>query len=275
MMETGYVSLQGDRPNNQDRYALFYDQQSCLLVLADGLGGHPKGEVAAQIMCNICEQVFARSAKPLASPRIFFQQCVNRANELINRYGQNQRPPIAPMTTVVMAIIQNGYCHWSYAGDSRFYLLRDNQILVQSTDHSVLRNTSVNGNDASARLLTRCIGSQERETLLSIEPDISLQPGDILLLCSDGLWNQVTQKQLVQTLWNVFPLDKALHMLADIAENSAKNNSDNISAVGIRADNSTCGIMPSSTSDNEEVDLLAAIDHLNELIDNNLSKDAD
>ncbi|WP_419631382.1 PP2C family protein-serine/threonine phosphatase, partial [Thiolapillus sp.] len=125
LMETARISLQGDRSNNQDRCAIFNYGQSCLMVLADGLGGHPRGEVAAQIMLNVCEQLFTKTPKPISSPQFFFHHCVAHAHKLINQYGQSQDPVITPRTTVVMALIQDGNCYWSYAGDSRFYLLRD------------------------------------------------------------------------------------------------------------------------------------------------------
>ncbi len=271
-METARISLQGDRSNNQDRCAIFNYGQSCLMVLADGLGGHPKGEVAAQFMLNVCEQIFLKTPKPISSPRFFFHHCVAHAHKLINQYGQAQNPSIAPRTTVVMALIQDGYCYWSYAGDSRFYLIREGDIILQSTDHSVaqrgLRGEETPGN----RALTRCVGGQRSAPMPSTEPPFPLQPNDVLLLCSDGLWNQLPQQQLVETLWNVFPLKKALHMLGGVAEKNAQSHSDNISALGIRVDGGSCGVNASYIAGDSENELLSAIDHLNTLITQNISE---
>jgi serine/threonine protein phosphatase PrpC len=271
-METARISLQGDRSNNQDRCAIFNYGQSCLMVLADGLGGHPKGEVAAQFMLNVCEQIFLKTPKPISSPRFFFHHCVAHAHKLINQYGQAQNPSIAPRTTVVMALIQDGYCYWSYAGDSRFYLIREGDIILQSTDHSVaqrgLRGEETPGN----RALTRCVGGQRSAPMPSTEPPFPLQPNDVLLLCSDGLWNQLPQRQLVETLWNVFPLKKALHMLGGVAEKNAQSHSDNISALGIRVDGGSCGVNASYVAGDSENELLSAIDHLNTLITQNISE---
>lgn len=271
-METARISLQGDRSNNQDRCAIFNYGQSCLMVLADGLGGHPKGEVAAQFMLNVCEQIFLKTPKPISSPRFFFHHCVAHAHKLINQYGQAQNPSIAPRTTVVMALIQDGYCYWSYAGDSRFYLIREGDIILQSTDHSVaqrgLRGEETPGN----RALTRCVGGQRSAPMPSTEPPFPLQPNDVLLLCSDGLWNQLPQRQLVETLWNVFPLKKALHMLGGVAEKNVQSHSDNISALGIRVDGGSCGVSASYVAGDSENELLSAIDHLNTLITQNISE---
>ncbi len=265
-METARISLQGDRSNNQDRCAIFKYGQSCLLVLADGLGGHPKGEVAAQIMVNICDQLFAHAPKPISSPRLFFHQCIAQAHKLIVQYGHAQKPPVDPRTTVVMALIQDGYCYWSYAGDSRFYLIRDGSILLQSTDHSVAQPDGAQGN----RPLTRCVGGQRSVPMPSTEPPFPLKPNDVILLCSDGLWGQLSQQQLIETLWNAFPLRKALHMLGEIAEMNASSHSDNISAVSIRVDEGNCGT--GSFTEDGENELLSAIDMLNELIVKNTKK---
>ncbi|WP_456372848.1 PP2C family protein-serine/threonine phosphatase [Thiolapillus sp.] len=268
-MEKARISLQGDRPNNQDRCAIFDKEGSCLLVLADGLGGHPKGEVAAQIALNVCEQLFTRTPVPIATPRLFFHHCINRAHEYIIQYGQSQRPTIAPRTTIVMALLQDGHCHWSYAGDSRFYLLRDGQLYIQSTDHSVAQRDE-NGALTANRALTRCIGGLRSAPMPATEPPILLRPEDVLLLCSDGLWGQLPQQQLVDTLCNVFPLSKALQMLGNAAETNAANISDNVSAVGVRVGYGDCGVNAVIPSQEEENDLLTAIEHLNDLIEHNL-----
>jgi len=264
-VDTARISLQGNRANNQDRCAILNHGKSCLMVLADGLGGHPKGEVAAQIMLNVCEQLFSKTPKPISSPRFFFHHCVTHAHKLINQYGQAQRPSIAPRTTVVMALIQDGYCYWSYAGDSRFYLLRDNNIVLQSTDHSVPQRNALGEENPGNRALTRCVGGQRSAPMPSTEPPFPLQPNDLILLCSDGLWGQLPRQQLVETLWNTFPLKKALHMLGTTAENNAQSRSDNISALGIRIDESSC-TSTASVAGNSESELLSAIDHLNALI---------
>ncbi|WP_457674880.1 PP2C family protein-serine/threonine phosphatase [Thiolapillus sp.] len=270
-MEKARISLQGDRPNNQDRCGIFFKEGSCLMVLADGLGGHPKGEVAAQIVLNVCEQLFARTPSPITAPRLFFHHCVTRAHEFINQYGQSQRPAIAPRSTVVMALLQEGQCHWSYAGDSRFYLLRDGQLYLQSTDHSVPQRDS-NGSPTSNRALTRCVGGIRSAPMPATEPPVQLRPDDVLLLCSDGLWGQLPQQQLVDTLCNVFPLSKALQMLGTAAEQNAASTSDNISAVSVRVGYGDCGVHSVIPSQEEENDLLSAIDHLNELIEHNLQE---
>lgn len=271
-METARISLQGDRSNNQDRCAIFNYRQSCLMVLADGLGGHPRGEVAAQIMVNVCEQLFSKTPKPISSPQFFFHHCVAHAHKLINQYGQAQEPPITPRTTVVMALIQDGNCYWSYAGDSRLYLLRDGEIILQSTDHSVPQRDANGERNTDNRALTRCVGGQRSAPMPSTEPPFPLQPNDLLLLCSDGLWNQLPQKQLVETLWNVFPLKKALLMLSAAAEKNGQSHSDNISALGIRVDDRNCGMHAMNHVGDSENELLSAIEHLNSLITQNLAE---
>lgn len=272
--EIARVTLQGSRDNNQDRFAVFEAQHACLLVLGDGLGGHPRGEVAAQLLVETCEKLWESAHKPLVNPRYFLQQCALKAHQAIVEFGTRQTPPITPRTTAVMALLQEGRCYWGHAGDSRFYLVRDGEILVRSRDHvvgNVLDRDKARSLSLNPGALTRCLGGSHSAQPVIGDP-VNLKPGDIVLLCSDGFWHQLDESEMVTTLHNAFPLSKALSLLGERAEANNIGKSDNISAIGVRVGQESFGIGQGviTATDDEEAELLQAIEHLNKLIERTL-----
>ena len=76
--EAAKASLTGDRSCNQDRCLVLSSGETLLLGLADGLGGHPRGEVAAQLLIDVCEAMFRQAQKPLRDPELFMLQCIGK-----------------------------------------------------------------------------------------------------------------------------------------------------------------------------------------------------
>lgn len=234
--DTARISLPGDRKSNQDRVLLLTQNGTTLLCVADGLGGHPRGEVAAQLVADVSEKLFRAEPKPLRDPEQFMMRCIHKAHDAIVAFGDRQQPPISPRTTVVMALVQFGTAHWVHAGDSRLYLIRDGHVLAQTLDHSqvhYIRPTT--GAEAKMRSsITRCLGGLDQPPTITAGPPTDLQPGDALLLCSDGLWGQLPQEALVQALSPDTQLGPAVAGLAQEAARQAYPRSDNVTAVALR-----------------------------------------
>lgn len=233
--EAAKDTLQGDRPSNQDRCLFLSSRRTSLLCLADGLGGHPRGEVAAQLLLDVTEALFRQAPKPLADPENFMLQCIGKAHMAILRFGRRQTPPIAPRTTAVLAIVQQGVAFWAHVGDSRLYLIRDGKVVSQTRDHAQVRFVRHSANEASRprASLTRCLGGLPQPPTTTCSAPTRLQNGDALLLCSDGLWGQVPKQALI----NAFDpcgssMMERLHSLLELAATAP--NSDNISAVALR-----------------------------------------
>lgn len=233
--EAAKYSLTGERPMNQDRCLFLGNAECALLGLADGLGGHPRGDAAAQLMVDVTEATFRAAPKPLADPARFMLLCVARAHAAIRRFGARQAPPVEPRTTAVFAVVQQGRAQWSHVGDSRCYLVRDGRILGQTRDHvqiTMLRTAP--GEPPRARAnLTRCLGGVAHQPLLTCAPLLELQPGDTLLLCSDGLWSQLPRDAIASAFGAIqMPLQRSLR---DLVERAARApNSDNVSGVALR-----------------------------------------
>ncbi len=229
------VSLLGDRACNQDRCLFLDDGTSILLGIADGLGGHPRGEIAAQLFVDACESLFRRCTRPLANPENFMLQCIGQAHQAILRFGMRQQPPIAPRTTAVLAIVQHGILHWVHVGDSRLYLIRDSQTIWQTRDHSQLQFVRQSADQPPrARVnLTRCLGGLPKPPTTTCGSPTEIAPGDTVLLCTDGLWGQLAAKTLIADIGDIrHPLEIRLNNLARQA--SSMTNSDNVSAVAMQ-----------------------------------------
>ncbi len=130
-------SRPGKRPNNEDRLAHCYSRDALLMVVADGMGGHYYGEVAAQIAVQCVTEAFQREANPnIHDPFSFINRTMLNAHCAILDFADTHKLQDSPRTTCVACIIQDNIAYWAHAGDSRLYLLRDGRVQTHTRDHS-------------------------------------------------------------------------------------------------------------------------------------------
>ncbi len=238
------VSRRGGRAINEDRVGYCYTPDSVLLGLADGMGGHPRGDVAAQLALQTIAAMFQREAQPsLPDVRAFLRRAILAAHERIHRYAREQKLADFPRTTVVLCVLQQGVAQWAHVGDSRLYFLREGALLVRTLDHShaeqrLLQTTTGLGASQSAQarasnrnVLYTCLGSPQLP-FIEIGVPQSLRPGDVMLLCSDGLWSQVEQGAIVQLLGQRALAD-AIPELVESALRHRSSESDNVTALAL------------------------------------------
>ena len=230
----------GARPYNQDRIGHWYTRDSLLLVLADGMGGHLMGEVAAQIAVDTLAASFQKDAQTrIPDPDLFLFRAVGRIHAAIDEYARKLNLPDSPRTTLVAAIVQDGTAWWTHIGDSRLYFIRRGSIVARTRDHTRvqqlvdqgrIREESVSSHP-ERNMLLQCLGGGHAPR---IEPAASarLAKDDILLLCSDGFWGPLTQRQLLGTLAEKSIID-GLPELMTLAETRAGPQCDNVSVVAI------------------------------------------
>ena len=230
----------GARPYNQDRIGHWYTRDSLLLVLADGMGGHLMGEVAAQIAVDTLAAYFQKDAQTrIPDPDLFLFRAVGRIHAAIDEYARKLNLPDSPRTTLVASIVQDGTAWWTHIGDSRLYFIRRGSIVARTRDHTRvqqlvdqgrIREESVSSHP-ERNMLLQCLGGGHAPR---IEPAASarLAKDDILLLCSDGFWGPLTQRQLLGTLAEKSIID-GLPELMTLAETRAGPQCDNVSVVAI------------------------------------------
>jgi len=239
--ETATATRRGDRDTNQDRCAVLPRETGMLLLLADGLGGHPRGELAAQVYIDSMGQAFEQANWPITDPAQFLASAITRSHTAIMTAGERQQPPVSPLTTGVACLVQNQLACWAHVGDSRLYLFRNGHALARTRDHSLVQEYIERGeleeNEREQHPLrnyvTRTLGGASRAPVVELSDITGLQPGDTLLLCSDGLWSALPENRLTE-LATATDLSQAVQRIAIEAEQASMPASDNITLAVLR-----------------------------------------
>jgi serine/threonine protein phosphatase PrpC len=212
------------------------------MAVADGLGGHLHGEIAAHLAIDCFGAAFLREARPkLADPARFLPRTMAAAHEAIVRHMEKLQLSDMPRTVLVACVVQDGYAHWSNVGDCRFYLLREGRVLARTRDDTVvqrlvdegrIREEAIASHPERNRLLQTLGGYQ---TPRPVGASARLAKNDVLLLCSDGFWGPLTQRQLVHG-FIANPPGQAVPDLMTLAEMRAGDECDNLSVVALAWD---------------------------------------
>src|ERR1700712_1309977 len=182
----------GGRKVNQDRMGYSFTRDSLLLVLADGMGGHARGEVAATITLQTMSALFQKHAAPyVKKPERFLEEALLPEHHAVLRYGQEHGLDDTPRTTVVACLVQHNCAIWAHCGDSRLYWVRRGQVLARTRDHSHIEHLIAKGLADPAERTTHpdrnklysCLGAPTPPKV-ELSRQASLEPGDVLLLCS-------------------------------------------------------------------------------------------
>lgn len=217
-----------------------FTRDTLLLLLADGMGGHIQGEVAATIAMQTIGALFQQSANPyVKKPERFLEDSFFAAHREIHRYRAINNLPETPRTTIVACLIQHGNAMWAHCGDSRVYWMRSGEIMARTRDHSRIETLIAQGKvDPSERdthpdrnKLFNCLGAPNMP-IVEISRRASLQAGDVMLLCSDGLWSMLPDHVLAQHLQNS-TIVRAVPELIRTAVGIAGKKSDNVTALAM------------------------------------------
>ncbi len=236
------VSRKGGRGRNEDRMGYCYTRASGLFLLADGMGGHPEGEVAAQLALQTISAMYQQEAKPQVKDVVaFLSAAAMAAHRQILRYAVEKGMLDTPRTTLVAALIQEGCATWLHCGDSRLYMVRDEELLARTRDHSYIEQRqgaassasqgAKSGNPINRNILFTCLGSPAKP-VLDVTGPVTLQQGDKLLLCSDGLWGSLTDAEIVYHL-GLKPVSEAVPDLVENALRKAGDTSDNVTVIAL------------------------------------------
>lgn len=230
----------GGRKTNQDRMGYSFTRDALLLLLADGMGGHIQGEMAATISLQTIGALFQQNAKPyVKKPEKFLEDSFFAAHREIHRYRAINNLPETPRTTIVACLIQHNCAYWAHCGDSRLYWMRQGQILARTRDHSRIETLIAQGKVSPAERdthpdrnkLFNCLGAPNAP-IVELSRRASLQPGDVIMLCSDGLWSVLPDHVLAQQL-NENTVVRAVPELLAMATGIAGKSSDNVTALAM------------------------------------------
>ena len=236
------VSRKGGRQKNEDRMGYCYTRSSGLFALADGMGGHPEGEVASQLALQTLAASFQRDAKPLLKdPARFLQEAVLAGHHQLLRYATERGLLDTPRTTIVACVLQGQSAYWAHCGDSRLYLVRGDKLVARTRDHSYSelhdallqsgKPLPVDAHRFNRNVLFTCLGSPGKPVVDSSGP-LLLQAGDRVMLCSDGLWGSLSDAAIMQLL-SERPISDAVPELAEQALRQGGPKSDNVTVLAV------------------------------------------
>jgi PPM family protein phosphatase len=230
------VSRKGGREKNEDRMGYCYTRDSGLFALADGMGGHPEGEVASQLALQTMAAMFQRDAKPtLADPLRFLHDAIIAGHHQLLRYATEKALMDTPRTTIVACLMQGNAAYWAHCGDSRLYLVREGKLIARTRDHSyselqeTLAHVVPMGEKFNRNVLFTCLGSPGKPVVDTTGP-LLLHSGDRMLLCSDGLWGSVSDAEIAEQL-ALRTISDAVPELVERALRHAGAKSDNVTVI--------------------------------------------
>jgi len=233
-------SRTGDRKGNEDRVGYSYSRDVLLMTIADGMGGHIDGEVAAEIAITEITRRFQQEARnKLKKPFDFLVSAIQSAHRAIVSHAVEQNLLECPRTTVVACIVQNGSAYWAHAGDSRLYVLRRGEVAAQTQDHSRVQ-MMIDAGEITPEMAARhpernkifsCLGGVVPPQI-GVGREFALETGDTILLSTDGFWAQIPGNILGNMLRKQALVDLLPGLLTE-AHRRAKGESDNLSVVAM------------------------------------------
>ena len=234
-------SRKGQRKVNQDRIAYTFSRDALLLVVADGMGGHAGGEIAAQIAVRLFIERFQQEAKPvLKNPLKYLQDTMVRAHAALGSYANQFSMLETPRTTCVACIVQAGHAYWAHVGDSRLYLFRQGGLIGATKDHSKVQylvDQGIIGADEIGQHPDRnkifsCLGGLV-DPVIDLSRRTPLRNGDVIVMCTDGLWAVFDQREIATWLTSTPILTTAPQMMRE-GEKRGGPDGDNLSAIVVR-----------------------------------------
>ncbi len=195
-IEYADLSLLGDREDNQDRVTVSAAEQAALLIVIDGMGGHSDGSRAADTALKSLLESFRQTSLPMFDPLGFLHMALSRAHDEVAKLGNGQTIDTRPRATTAICLVQEGAAFWAHIGDSRVYHLRHGKIVQRTRDHSHVELLLREGKITEEELPTHpmrnfvecCLGGDPAIPEMTVSGRNTLLPGDVLLLCTDGIW---------------------------------------------------------------------------------------
>lgn len=242
-VEYADISLLGAREENQDRVVAAVAEHAALLLVVDGMGGHADGARAAEITQKVVLEAFWHTPQPLFDPLGFLHMALGKAHEEVVRAGLPLPLEQRPRATCAACLVQQHAAWWAHIGDSRVYHLRKGQVVMRTRDHShvelLLREGLITAEQAvnhpMRNFVECCIGGDPILPDMTLSGRRELQPDDVLLVCTDGMWATLKDEEIANRFTvGGHAVRDTLSALAQLAVARAGGGSDNTSAAALR-----------------------------------------
>ncbi|KFI34401.1 protein phosphatase [Peptococcaceae bacterium SCADC1_2_3] len=231
--ETGLV-----RKQNEDNFCICPDIG--LFAIADGMGGHQAGEIASRLATQKLADFIRTYLEFCSDQETLLTKGMQEINHQIYLISQQNKRYQGMGTTLTAALIQNNHLYLAHIGDSRLYLLRQEQIKQLTEDHTVVQNLVTSGTITADQarthpkrhILTRALGIDSN--VKAEISQINLKAQDKILLCTDGLTNYVTPEEIHHLVNKAAEVKQAVHNLTEMA--LERGGADNITVILVAVD---------------------------------------
>jgi serine/threonine protein phosphatase PrpC len=242
-VEYADLSLIGHREDNQDRVSVAIGEHAALLLVIDGMGGHAEGARAAETALKSMLESFWHTPHPIFDPLGFLHLTLGKAHDDVVALGGSLAVETRPRATCAICLVQQASAFWAHVGDSRVYQLRNNVVRERTRDHShveqLLREGLITEAEVQGHPMRNfvecCLGGD------AVLPDMTssrrrpLEPGDVLLLCTDGVWANLKDEDIAAFYKSGNgDLRAALQALGEQAVQASAPFSDNTTAAALR-----------------------------------------
>ena len=241
-IEYAKVSAVGDRTDNQDRAAVVVADDAAMMLVFDGMGGHSDGARAAEVGLKVVQEQFMAAELPVFDPQGFLYMVLSRAHDEVVSIGADLDVDFRPRATCAVCLIQENGSYWAHIGDSRIYLMRDGELIARSRDHShvevLIQEGAISEEEAldhpMRNFVECCIGGDVPVPGMTITERKPLEPGDVLLACTDGLWTGSTDEEIAEITTRPDEIAENLKNLSLKALSQNAPYSDNTTGTAIR-----------------------------------------
>lgn len=240
-MEYYLLSKTGDREINEDSAAVYETDRGFVCIVADGLGGHERGEVASTLVKEEGITLFAQMSKAASfSLETYLKQCFQDGQQ---KLLQLQRETAGEMKTTMVVLASMDDClQWGHIGDSRLYQFQRGKLVRRTLDHSVpqllvmsgeIKEKQIRGHEDRNRLL-RVMGTEWTEPKYELAEQQEAQDGQAYLLCSDGFWELIEEKKMEKCLRRAkTPKEWVELMEQEMLRDRSNNDRDNYTAIAV------------------------------------------
>lgn len=239
-MQYHLLTDSGERDHNEDFVGTALRENRVLYILADGLGGHGKGEVASK---TVVESVIEYYENAEVLPEL--SDCIEYAQSILLEKQIKERMTYGMKTTLVIVEVAEDKARWAHVGDSRAYLFFKGKMINRTLDHSVpqmlvasgqIKEKEIRFHDDRNRLL-KVMGVEWSKPMYEIGEWFEINDNDAFLLCSDGFWEWIDEKHMEKCFKKSDSLSDWLEqMKREICANGKGKNMDNYSAIVVGFD---------------------------------------
>lgn len=241
MITYSYISKIGNREINEDSVICEQNETLSYFVVADGLGGHGQGEIASGIAIESMKETFSFNKEEKELNEIIDSAILKAQEDILNEQKERHARFDMKTTAVVLCEKENHIC-WGHIGDSRLYAFVNNKVKVRTLDHSIPQMLVLSGelaerkirNHPQRNMLLRVLGVDGEELRHEISDVLPLEEFQAFLLCSDGFWELVNEKEMCKLLKKSKNVEEWLGKMTELVEKHGMNKDmDNYTAIAV------------------------------------------